>query len=63
MRHVAIQQSESMRAKFMAEIFIYDPAMVIWIDESGFTTELVLEGLDTAFKECAPLITDCWFVE
>ena len=36
MRHVALQQSESMRAKFMAEISIYDPAMFIWIDESGF---------------------------
>lgn len=35
-RHVAIQQSESMRAKFMAEVSIYDPAMLIWIDESGF---------------------------
>ena len=28
--------SESMRAKFMAEISIYDPSMFIWIDESGF---------------------------
>ena len=36
MRHVAIQQSESMRAKFMAEISIYDPTMFLWIDESGF---------------------------
>ena len=36
MRHVALQQSESMRAKCMAEISIYDPAMFLWIDESGF---------------------------
>ena len=36
MHHVAIQQSESMRAEFMAEISIYDPTMLLWIDESGF---------------------------
>ena len=36
MHHVAIQQSESMRAKFMAEISIYDPTMPLWIDKSGF---------------------------
>ena len=35
MRCVAIQQSDAMRAKFMAEISIYDPSMFIWLDESG----------------------------
>ena len=34
-RHVALQQSEAMRAKFMAEVSIYDPSMLIWVDESG----------------------------
>ncbi len=34
-RHVAIQRSEMMRAKFMAEISVYDPSMLIWLDESG----------------------------
>ena len=34
-RHVALQQSEAMRAKFMAEVSIYDPSMIVWIDESG----------------------------
>ena len=34
-RHVAIQQSEEQRARFMADISAYDPAMIIWIDESG----------------------------
>ena len=33
--HVATQQSEALRAKFMAEISLYDPSMLIWIDESG----------------------------
>ena len=34
-RHVAIQQSDTMRAKFMAEVSMYDPAMLVWIDGSG----------------------------
>jgi len=34
-RSVAIQQSDAMRAKFMAEISIYDPSMFLWLDESG----------------------------
>lgn len=34
-RHVATQQSEELRARFMAEVSVYDPAMLLWIDESG----------------------------
>ena len=34
-RQVAIQRSDIMRAKFMAEISVYDPSMLIWLDESG----------------------------
>ena len=34
-RHVALQLSEAMRAKFMAEVSMYNPSMLIWIDESG----------------------------
>jgi transposase len=35
MHHVALQQSEQLRAEFMATISVYDPAMIIWVDESG----------------------------
>ena len=34
-RHIAIQRSDAMRAKFMSEISSYDPSMFVWIDESG----------------------------
>ena len=34
-RHVALQRSEYARAKFMAEVSVYDPSMLIWVDESG----------------------------
>ncbi len=35
LRHVAIQRSDSLRAKFMAKICMYDPSMFVWTDESG----------------------------
>ena len=34
-RHVALQQSELLHAKFMSEVSLYDPNMLIWIDASG----------------------------
>ena len=33
--HVALQQSEAMRANFMAEVSLYDLSMLVWIAESG----------------------------
>ena len=35
MHHVAIQRSDILRARFMAEISLYDPEMLIWLDETG----------------------------
>ena len=34
-RHIAIQRSDATRAKFMAEISMYEPSMFVWTDESG----------------------------
>ena len=34
-RQIPIQRLEMMRAKFMAEISVYDPSMLVWLDESG----------------------------
>ena len=35
MHHVALQQSEVCRGRFMAEVSMYDPSMLIWLDETG----------------------------
>lgn len=35
MRVIALQQSEELRLRFMAEISIFDPNMLLWIDETG----------------------------
>ena len=32
---IALQQSEQLRIQFMAEISMYDPEMLVWIDETG----------------------------
>lgn len=34
-QRVALQQSAECRAKFMAEISMYDPSMLVWVDETG----------------------------
>ena len=35
MRRVAIQRSDTLRARFMADVSIYDPKMFVWLDETG----------------------------
>ena len=35
MYRVAIQRSDEKRARFMAEISLYDVSMLVWLDESG----------------------------
>ena len=34
-QHIALQCSDECRAKFMAEVSMYDPTMFVWIDETG----------------------------
>ena len=36
MRRIAIQKSDEQRAKFMADISLYDVSMLVWLDESGW---------------------------
>ena len=36
MRSVAIQSSDALRSRFMADISIYDPQMLVWLDETGY---------------------------
>lgn len=35
MHRVAIQRSDELRAKFFADVSMYDPTMFLWVDESG----------------------------
>ena len=36
LQHIAYGRSEDQRAKFIADISIFDPHMFLWVDESGF---------------------------
>lgn len=35
MHRVALQRSDAARARFMYEVAVYDPHMLVWLDESG----------------------------
>lgn len=35
MCHVASQRSDTLRAQFMAQVSVYDPSMLVWLDETG----------------------------
>ena len=35
LQHIAFQRDEEQRARSMAEVSVYDPSMLLWIDESG----------------------------
>ena len=34
--HIAYQRSNTLRAEFMSDISIFDPNMIVWVDETGF---------------------------
>ena len=36
LQHIALQRSEELRAQYMAEISVFDPSMLVWVDETGF---------------------------
>lgn len=36
LQHIALQCSDEQRAQYMAEISIFDPSMLVWVDETGF---------------------------
>ena len=56
---VAIQDSDAMRAKFMAEISIYYPSMFLWLDESGCDRRNTLRKYSYSIRAIyAQLITD-----
>ena len=69
MNHVALQLMlrYALRAKFMAEISIYDPAVSVWVDESRCairnTTGIALEVsycVTSTFLSEGPIIQPYW---
>ena len=40
LQYIALQRSDELRAQYMAEISVFDPSMLIWVDESGFQRKI-----------------------
>ena len=38
LQHIALQRSDEKRAEYMAEVSIFDPSILIWVDETGFNS-------------------------
>ena len=36
LQRITLQCSDDLRGKFVAEISLFNPAMIVWVDESGF---------------------------
>ena len=51
---IALQQSETKRIQFMSEISIYDPDMLIWIDETGSTRRNSIRSYGYSLRGTTP---------
>ena len=51
---IALQQSETKRIQFMSEISVYDPDMLIWIDEMGSTRKNSIRSYGYSLRGTRP---------
>ena len=52
--HIALQRSELLRAQFIAEMYAFDPAMILWIDETGCDRRNALRQYGYGIRGLAP---------
>lgn len=50
LQHIALQCSEEQRARFKAEISIFHPSMLVWIDETGFKRRNSVRAYGYSFR-------------
>lgn len=53
-KHIALQQSEQKRAEFLAEISAFDPALIIWVDETGCDRRKLLRDYGYSIRGTPP---------
>ena len=53
-QHIDVHRSGESRATFMAEVSMYDPTMLVWIDESGFDKRNSLRKYAYSIKGLTP---------
>ena len=61
MKQVPLQRSDNLRGKFMADISVYDPSMLVWVDESGFDKRNAVRKYGYSIKG-APLCNHHLFI-
>ena len=54
MQHIDVHCSDECRAKFMSEVTIYGPSMLLWIDESGCDKRNSLRNQAYSMKGMTP---------
>jgi len=52
---IAIQQSECKRAEFMADISLFDPDMLVWLDETGSDQRNSIRSHGYGFRGLTPV--------
>ena len=52
--HIALQRSELLRAQFIAEMSAFDPAMILWTDETGCDRRNALRQYGYGIRGLAP---------
>ena len=62
-QHIPVQRNDELRAKFRAEISVYDTSMLIWIDESGCNRRHSTRKWRYSLGACLQEIIGCYFVE
>ena len=52
LQHIALQCDDNLRGKFMAEISTFDPAMIVWVDESGHNRKNTIRNYGYSIVVC-----------
>ena len=56
LQRIALQCSDDLRGKFMAEISLFDPAMIVWLMNLDSIVEIPSEHTAIVYEVCALLI-------
>ena len=51
-QRISLQYSEELQLQFMAEISMFDPEMIIWVDETGSARRNSVISYGYSLKEC-----------
>ena len=59
MKRVAIGRSDVLRGQYMADIDVFDPSMLVFVDESGFDRRNLIRQFGYGYEESPQLLISC----